>query len=129
MTSTATANPKAMTWTGWLVAAPAIGLLDFSAVLKLRPPENFGEGMAHLGWPVERALLLAVLELGSVAFYLLPRTAVLGAILITGYMGGAIATHLRVGDPILFQPLVGVLAWLGLWLREPRLRALLPLRR
>lgn len=60
--------------------------------------------------------------------FLIPRTAVLGAILLAGYMGGAIATHVRIGEPFIMQAGVGVLAWLGLYLREPRLRALIPLR-
>jgi hypothetical protein len=122
-------GPRAQSWAGHAVSAPAVGMLVFSAYMKLAPPANFAEGMGHLGWPVEQATGLAILELSCVALYLIPRTAVLGAILIAGYMGGAIAAHVRVGDPVVFQPLVGVLAWLGLWLREPRLRALLPLRR
>jgi hypothetical protein len=71
---------------------------------------------------------LGILEVSCVIIFLIPRTAVLGAILIAAYMGGATATHVRVGDPFYATVLVGVFVWLGLWLREPRLRALLPLR-
>ena len=84
-----------------------------------------------MGWPTSVALVVAVLELGSLALYLIPQTAVLGAILLTGYLGGAVATHVRIGEywqcwiPVAF----GVLVWLGLFLRDARVRALIPLRR
>ena len=84
--------------------------------------------MAHLGLPESLTIPLAVLEIACVLVYLIPATSVLGAILLTGYMGGAICTHLRVGDPFVVQIAVGVLVWLALYLRDPRLRALIPLR-
>jgi hypothetical protein len=71
---------------------------------------------------------LAILELSCAVIYLIPATSVLGAILLAGYMGGAICTHWRAGDPFVVQAVLGILVWLGLGLREPRLRALLPLR-
>jgi hypothetical protein len=86
------------------------------------------EGMGHLGLPETLMLPLGVLELFCVVVYLVPRTSVLGAILLAGYMGGAILTHLRVGEPVYAEIIIGMVIWLGLWLREPRLRALLPLR-
>jgi hypothetical protein len=92
------------------------------------------EASAQLGWPADRGTvtLLATLLLGSTLLYAIPRTSVLGAILLTGYLGGAVATHVRVGSPlfshVLFGVYLGVIVWAGLWLRDPRLRALIPLR-
>lgn len=126
MTQTPSIPPAAL-WTGrilsWLVA---LGL-GFSAVMKLTHPPSLDEGFKHLGWPVTAALGLGVVELLCVVLYVLPRTAVLGAILATGYLGGAIATHARLGEPVIAPIIMGVVVWAGLWLRAPRLRALLPL--
>ena len=105
-------------------AAPAL-LMIFSAGMKVAQPGGFAEGMAHMGWPMDLAVPLAVLELACVALYLLPRTAMFGAILVTGYLGGATATHVRVGDPFFVQPLLIALAWGGLYLRDERVRNLL----
>ena len=100
-----------------------------SAVIKFIPPsKEVAEGFEHLGWPLRYAVALGVVELTCILLYAIPQTAVLGAILVTGYMGGAIATHVRVGDNFVIQALIPILAWLGLYLRDPRLRALLPLR-
>lgn len=118
---------KTMTWAGRVVTV--LAMLPFlpSAVMKLlRRPEVI-EGMGHLGVPESLMIPLAVLELLCVVTYAVPRTAALGAILLTGYIGGAILTHLRVGEPVYTQIVIGILVWLGLWLREARLRRLLPL--
>jgi hypothetical protein len=99
--------------------------------MKLVNPPEVAKEMARLGYPESLALGLAIVELGCTLVYLIPRTAVLGAILLTGYLGGAVATHVRVGDPpgAFLQPaILGVLLWGGLFLRDPRLRALIPLR-
>jgi hypothetical protein len=104
-------------------------LLD--AAIKLPPLQPVIDTMAELGWPTDLVTVrsLSVLMIASVLLYAYPRTSVLGAILMTAYLGGAVATHARVGSPIfthtLFGVYVGVLAWAGLWLRDPRLRALL----
>lgn len=116
-------------WTGRVLSGLSVLVLAISAVMKFVKPADFDEGMRHIGWAATKANGLAVLELACAVLYLIPRTAVLGAILITGYLGGAIATHVRVDDEVLVQPLLGVLVWLGLWLRERRLRELLPLSR
>lgn len=120
-------NSKALVWSGrtlsWLLAA----FLAVSAAMKFVRPPGFDEGIAHIGWAVSKLNGLGVLELVCAVIYVIPRTAVLGAILLTGYLGGAIATHVRVDDDVLVQPLLGVIAWLGLWLRDPRLRNVLPL--
>jgi len=119
---------KAAIVTGWVMGILPCLLLVFSAVMKLAHPPQLDEGFSHMGVPIGHALGLGVLELTCTLIYLLPRTSVLGAILLTGYMGGAIQTHIRIGDGIIPHLIVGVLLWGGLYLRDPRLRALIPLR-
>ena len=120
---------KKMLWAGRIMSAlPVLGLL-FSGGMKLAQPPGLAESFTHLGWPVNLALALGILELACTIVYVIPRTAMLGAILLTGYLGGAIATHVRIGEPFLPVILMGVLIWGGLFLRDPRLRALMPLRR
>jgi len=108
-----------------LVALPFV----MSAVMKLIGHPEVSKGMEHLGLPQSLILPLGVLELSCVVIYLIPSTSTLGAILVTGYVGGTIVTHLRVGEPVYIQIALGLLVWLGLYLREARLRDLLPLRR
>ena len=83
----------------------------------------------HLGWPDSMVTVIAILEVICVVLYLIPLVSVLGAILLTGYIGGAISTHLRIGEPVVMQVVFGVLIWGGLYLREPRLREILPIRK
>lgn len=116
-------------WIGHILSLLPCLLLLFSALMKLVKPAGTAEGFAHLGVPLTQATGLGVLEIACTVVYLIPSTAVLGAILLTGYLGGATVIHLRVGDPFIMQPLLGVLLWGGLFLREPRLRALIPLKR
>ena len=118
-----------MLWAGRIVSALPVLLLLFSAGMKLARPPAVQEGFKKFGYPEHLLGVLAVLEIGSTIIYLIPKTAVLGAILLTGYLGGATATHVRIGDPGFVMPVVcGILIWLGLLLREGRLRPLLPLR-
>ena len=120
---------KKILWTSYVMSAlPALMLL-FSASMKLVHPPQLDEGFTHLGLPVSFALRLGLLELACTLLYLFPRTAVLGAILLTGYLGGAIVIHLRIGEPGYAQFIFGVLLWGGLYLRDPRLRSLIPLTR
>lgn len=123
----AAANGKVV-WTGRVLSTLVSLIFAMSAFMKFKGGPELTEGMAHMGLPESLVVPLAVLELACVAIYAIPATAVLGAILLTGYMGGAICTHVRVGDPFVVQVVVGVVVWLGLGLREPRLRALIPLR-
>lgn len=106
--------------------------LGLDASMKLLEVEAAMQGTVELGWPSRVVFGLGMVQLLCLVAYLVPRTRVLAAVLWTGYLGGAIATHLRVGDPwlshTLFPIYVAALLWLGLWLREPRVRALLPLR-
>jgi NDP-sugar pyrophosphorylase family protein len=90
------------------------------------PADKLAEGFGTLGWPTTLTTPLAIVELLSTILYLIPRTSILGAILLTGYMGGAIAAHVRIGDMFIAQAAVGVLLWGGLFLRYPALRQMLP---
>jgi len=87
------------------------------------------EGFVRLGYDESLALGIGLVELVCTILYLVPRTSILGAILLTGYLGGATATHLRIGEPYYAAVLLGVLVWGGLYLREERLRGLIPLRK
>lgn len=119
---------KTVLWAGWVMSALPVLMLLFSGVMKLMQPAAVVEGFVHLGYPASLALGLGGIELACVVVYLIPRTSVLGAILLTGYLGGATATHLRIGEPFIIPIILGVLVWGGLYLRDSRLRALLPLR-
>ena len=123
-------NSKALFWVGWVVSILPVLLLIMSAAMKLSGSKQALEGFPKLEWDEGFALSLGIIELCSVLIFLLPRTAVLGAILLTGYLGGAIATHMRLTDytGIITPAVLGVLIWLGLVLRDARLRALLPFR-
>ena len=118
-------------WIGRAVSAIPVLLLAFSAVIKLtHNPQAVDAFAHHYLFPPGLLSAIGVLELLVVIVYLIPQAAVPGAILMTGYLGGAIATELRAGSPNWIGPLVlGVLAWLGLWLRDARLGEFLPLRR
>lgn len=115
---------------GWVLTILPAGLLLFSGVGKFFPPDAETQKIIEtdLGWPIRYMPRLGIVEVIITLLFLVPQTAVLGAILITGYMGGALATHARVGDPFIIQGLLGVVVWLGIFLREPRLRAILPVR-
>ncbi len=129
MTTEVARSSKKVVWTGYVMSALPVLLLCFSAGMKFTTGKGIEEGFGHLGYPMSLAPALGILELACTVVYLIPRTSVLGAILLTGYLGGATATHVRVGDPFYGPILLGVLVWGGLFLREPRLRALIPFRR
>lgn len=118
-----------VTWVGRALSALAVLPFTLSAGMKLARRPEVIEGMGHLGLPESLILPLGLLELLCIVVYAVPRTSVLGAVLFTGYVGGAILTHLRIGEAVVLQIVLGVLIWLGLYLREPRLHALLPLRK
>ena len=115
-------------WVGRVISVLVSLLFAMSAFMKLKGGAEVMQGMAHLGFPESLIIPLAILEISCVVIYLIPATSVLGAILLTGYIGGAICTHLRVGDPFFIQIALGIFVWLGLYLRENRLKALIPLR-
>ncbi len=124
---------KGRLWTGRIMSALPALFLFMDGVGKLVKPAPVVEGTIQLGYPESVLLGLGIVLLTCTALYVIPRTAVLGAILLTGYLGGAVATHVRVGSPlfshILFPVYIAVLIWGGLYLRDERLRALIPLRR
>jgi hypothetical protein len=129
VTQTAPVTSTAALWAGRVASALPVLMLLFSAAMKFAKPPDAVEGFTHLGWDANLALGLGILELVCTIVYLIPQTAVLGAVLLTGYLGGAIATHVRIGEYFIVPHVVlGVLIWLGLFLRDVRLRALLPLR-
>jgi hypothetical protein len=119
---------KKMLWAGYVVSALPVLMLVFSAVMKLAKPTMVVDEFTRLGYTENVVIALGIVEFACAIIYATPRTAVLGAILLTGYLGGATATHLRIGDPFIPPIIFGVLVWLGLYLRDPRLRALIPLR-
>ena len=123
---------KRSMWIGRILSGLGIAFLLFDGVMKFfmdkLPPEALEAGAA-LQWPVEKMPLVGTLLLLSLAIHLIPRTAIVGAVLLTGYLGGAVASHIRVGNPLfshtLFPVYVAVLIWLGLYLRDARTRALI----
>jgi hypothetical protein len=120
-------------WAGIIVSALPVLFLLMDAVGKLLKPEPVVSGTLELGYSENVIVPLGITLLISVILYAVPVTSVLGAILLTGYLGGAVATHVRVGNPlathVLFPIYIGVLLWLGLYLRDMRIRDLLPLRK
>jgi len=128
-------NPTASKtlWGGRVLSALAILFLLFDSVIKVLKLSPAVEGTVQLGYPEGVVVGIGIIELVCLALYVIPRTSVLGAILFTGYLGGAIATHVRIGSPLLTHTLfpiyVAALIWGGLILREDRLRVLIPLRR
>jgi hypothetical protein len=119
-------------WAGRVISTLCILFLVFDGVAKLFLPAPVVEACARLGIPEHIVPGIGILLLACTAVYAIPQTSVLGAILLTGYLGGAVATHVRVGDPafpVAFAALFGVLVWLGLFLRDARLHGLIPLRR
>ncbi|MSR58661.1 MAG: DoxX family protein [Planctomycetaceae bacterium] len=117
-----------MIWTGRIISALPVLMLLMSAAMKFAKPADVMEGFEKLGYPESLATGLGIVEFVCTALYAIPQTAVLGAILLTGYLGGATATHVRVGEPFIVPVILGILVWGGLFLRDKRLRALLPLR-
>jgi len=127
---TSTAS-KVMYWSGWVVTILPVFVLTMSGVMKLAQPAGMAADIEKLGWTMRLMVPLAIIELGSASLYLIPQTSVLGAILVTGYLGGATATHMRIDDPlmnIVAPVIIGALAWLGLFLRDSRIRELIPVR-
>lgn len=120
---------KKMVIGGWIMGLLPSALLIFSAIMKFTMPPEAAEGFKHLEIATGLAFGLGILEITCTVIYLVPQTCVLGAILLTGYLGGATLTHLRVGDPFFMPPILGMVLWGGLFLRDPRLRELIPIRR
>jgi hypothetical protein len=121
---------KKTLWAGRILVALSALFLLFDAAGHLIVPAAVVEAFNRLGYPLSLSSVLAIVELVCLIVYVIPRTAILGAILLTGYLGGAVATHLRVHDPLfdtLFPIIFGGMVWAGLYLRDQRLRVLIPL--
>jgi len=125
--------PKNKLVIGYVLTALVALFMTFDTVIKLLQLTPAVQGTVELGYPADRVQWIGIIELVAVGLYLVPRTSVLGALLLTGYLGGAIATHVRVGSPLvshtLFPIYVALMLWGGLYLRETRLHELLPFRR
>ena len=127
-----TATPpvsKAALWTGRVMSTLPSLMLLFSGAMKFTTSPQMVEGFQHMGVPFSQAVGLGILEIGCTLIYLIPRTSVLGAILLTGYLGGAIQTHVRIGEPVFTHVILGVFIWGGIFLRDPRIRALIPFKK
>jgi uncharacterized membrane protein (UPF0182 family) len=120
-----------MLWTGRFLSTLSILFLLMDGIMKLVKPAIVVETTRQLGYPESTIVAIGIALLASTVLYIIPRTTILGAILLTGYLGGAVATHVRVGAgvfPIVFPVIIGVFVWGGIYLRDERLRALIPLR-
>lgn len=121
-----------MTITGWVFSGLVIAFMIMDLTMKFMQLPIVISTTEGLGWPASSVTPLAITLSVCTLLYAFPRTAVLGAVLITGYLGGAVATHVRIGSPlfshVLFGVYIGIFTWAGLYLRDARVRALIPLR-
>jgi hypothetical protein len=126
-----TSGRRWVLWVGRVVSIWPVFVVLTSATWKLTRNPWYLKEFTRIGWPESALTLLACLQLGSVVLYVIPRTAVLGAVLLTGYLGGAIAAYTRMGEPypVLVPLSTSLIAWAGIYLREERLQALLPFRK
>jgi|ERR1035441_525475 hypothetical protein len=127
-TSPASVSKKAL-WAGYIMSAVPVLLFLTGVIMTLLKPPSVVQGFTQFGFSESLLPKLGILELVCTILYVVPRTSVLGAILLTGYLGGATVTHLRVGQAFFMPVIVGVLVWGGLFMRDPRVRDLIPLRR
>jgi hypothetical protein len=128
--SSAAEPSKKMFWTGWVLSIlPILFMGVLGLILLLAKPGVIEEGMIKYGYPPGSGRVITWVEIACVILYAIPRTSVLGAILLTGYLGGAVSTHVRAGEPFYLPVIVAVIIWLGLYFRDPRLRALVPFRK
>lgn len=126
---TATTSGKLL-WTGRILSILAVLFMLFDAGAHLLKPAPVVQAFLQLGFPLRLSICLGIIQLVCVVIYVIPRTAILGAVLITGYLGGAVAIHMRVGNPLfecIFPILIGIFFWAGLVLRDTRLRAIFPI--
>jgi hypothetical protein len=120
---------KTRLWTGWIITGLVGLFLLFDAIVKLIMVKEVIEASVKLGYPENTMFGIGLVLLISTILYLVPKSAVLGAILLTAYLGGAVTNHVRVGDPFYFPIVMGILMWIGIYLREKRLHYIVPLRR
>lgn len=118
---------KGALWAGRIISGLTVLMLVFSGVMKLLKPAPVMAEFGRLGYPDKVTIVIGIIELACTVLYIIPRTRILGAILLTAYLGGATATHVRIGDPFFIPIVLGIMLWLGLYLRDARLRPLMPL--
>jgi len=134
-TATGPTTSTAARWTGRVLSGVVVLFLLFDGAIKLLPLQVVTETMDKMGWGASDGLArsLGIITIACTVLYAVPPTSILGAILLTGYLGGAIASHVRIDSPLfshtLFGLYLGLILWGGLWLRDPALRSLLPFRR
>jgi hypothetical protein len=132
MESLLAAHPKSLLRAGWTLSGLFIAFMLFDSIIKLIKIEPVVQAFNELGYPDSLARMIGLMELAIAILYALPRTAVFGAVMAMGVLGGAVASHARLGDPLfshtLFGVYLGLFAWGGLWLRDAKLRALMPWR-
>ena len=128
-----TGSSTGRVWTGWAISGLTAAFMLFDAGAKFAKPKPVIDAFARTGWPIHLASTVGAILVVCTALYLVPATSVLGAILLTAYLGGAVATNLRLENPLLthtlFPVYFGVLSWVGLWLRELRVEPVFPLLR
>lgn len=134
MSTTARTVPvsKKASWAGRILTILIVLFMVMDGVMKVMKPPAVVKGFTESGWPIEFAVPLGTIALVCTALYAIPRTSILGAVLLTAWLGGATATNMRMGDPwfeVLMPVIFGVLVWVALYLREHRLRSLIPLKR
>jgi hypothetical protein len=120
---------KASLWTGRILSTLAVLLFVAGGMFGILKPAAAMQGFAHYGYPDGVLLRLLIVEIVCGVLYAIPQTSIFGAILLTAYLGGATATHVRAGEPFFLPIVVGIVVWLGVYLRDGRLRALVPLRK
>jgi hypothetical protein len=120
---------KTSLWIGWIISGLCILFLLFDAIMKIIKEEHSIKGSVQLGWPEHSIQSIGIVLLICTILYLIPKTSILGAVLLTGYLGGAIAIMIRAEQQLYFALVFGLLVWLGLYLRDKKLHAILPLRK
>ena len=115
-------------WAGRVLSTLVLLLIGFTAMFGVLKPDVAKQGFAHYGYPDGAMLRITIVEIACAILYAIPRTSVLGAILLTGYLGGATSTHVRVGEPFFLPVIVCIVLWLGLYLRDHGVRAFVPFR-
>ncbi len=116
---------------GWIVSSLIAAFMLFDAIGKLLKPKAVVDAFAQTGWPIETSIPIGIILLLCTVAFVIPRTSILGAVLLTAYLGGAVATNMRIQNPLfshtLFPVYFGILIWIGVWLREPLSRSVFPL--
>jgi uncharacterized membrane protein (UPF0182 family) len=127
-----TSNSKALIWVGRIVSTLVVLFCAFDGLMKVIKEPHVIAASAELGFSTNQLVLIGVIMLVCTVLYAIPRTAILGAVLLTGYLGGAVVSNIRVGHPVfecIFPVIIGTLAWGGIFVREPRVRELIPFRK